>query len=331
MTIQEQFLRAKAAQPLWASVSIGDREEIISKFSNLLQEKENKNRLARLLTEEMGKPVSQSLGEITATKERIDYFLEHTRDLIKPTKVRNHNGAKEFKTYEPLGVVANISAWNYPYFVGANVFIPALLTGNAVLYKPSEYTANTGLEIEKLFEQAGMLSGVFQCVSGDGQVGQELLNQSIDGVFFTGSYATGQKIAEQVAPKLIKLQLELGGKDPLYVTDDVDVNYAAEQAASGAFYNAGQSCCAVERLYVHAGIYESFLENFIGEIEKFKIGDPFDSDTFIGPLARESQVEFLKEQVQDAVDKGAELFFQNQSEFSKKSNYFPPTVLTTTA
>jgi acyl-CoA reductase-like NAD-dependent aldehyde dehydrogenase len=151
-------------------------------------------------------------------------------------------------------VIANISAWNYPYFVGSNVFVPALAAGNAVLYKPSEFATLTGLKIAEMLHAAGVPDDVFVPVIGGGEIGAALLRQPIDGVFFTGSYATGAKIAASAAKRMIKAQLELGGKDPIYVADDVDVKAAAAAVADGAFYNTGQSCCSVERVYVHRAI-----------------------------------------------------------------------------
>ena len=192
-------------------------------------------------------------------------------------------------SHEPLGVVANISAWNYPYFVGANVFVPALLTGNAVLYKPSENATLSGLEIAKMLHASGVPHDVFVPVIGGGDAGAALARQPVDGIFFTGSYATGRKIAAAAAKRMIKVQLELGGKDPVYVCDDVDVKTAAASIADGAFYNTGQSCCAVERVYVHERIYTEFVGAFVANVRGFKIGDPRDDDTYIGPLTRKAR------------------------------------------
>ena len=149
-------------------------------------------------------------------------------------------GMREKIARKPLGVIANISAWNYPYFVGSNVFLPALLAGNAVLYKPSEFASLTGLAIAGLLHEAGVPEDAFIPVLGDGRIGTELLRQPVRGVFFTGSYATGKSVAEAVAGRMIKVQMELGGKDPVYVCDDVEIEAAAAAVADGAFYNNGQ-------------------------------------------------------------------------------------------
>jgi len=230
-------------------------------------------------------------------------------------------------TLEPLGIVANISAWNYPYFVGANVFIPALLTGNAVLYKPSEFATMTGMNITRCLHEAGVPEDVFAPIVGGGKVGERLLNQDLDGVFFTGSHPTGQKIAAVAAPKMSRLQLELGGKDPLYVCGDVDIEKAATNAAEGCFYNTGQSCCSVERVYVHQDIAEDFIEAYIAAVAQYKMGDPMDDSVFIGPLTREPQLEILEGQIGDALEKGATLHLGGKRA-SGKGYYFEPAVLT---
>ena len=234
---------------------------------------------------------------------------------------------REQISHEPLGVIANISAWNYPYFVGGNVFVPALLTGNAVLYKPSEFAALTGIEIGKLLHRAGVPQQVFAVVIGDGAVGAELIKQPIDGVFFTGSYATGQRIARELGPRMVKLQLELGGKDPIYVREDVDVPKAAASLADGAMYNTGQSCCSVERIYVHQTIYEDFVNAFVKEVEGFKIGEPASETTYIGPITRAPQIDVLERQVADAVGKGAKLVLGG-ARVQQPGNWFSPAVLT---
>jgi len=223
-------------------------------------------------------------------------------------------------------VIANISAWNYPWFVGANVFIPALLAGNSVLYKPSEFASLTGLEIARLLHQSGIPDDAFIAVIGGGETGAALIEQPVDGIFFTGSYATGQRIAEAVRGRMVKLQLELGGKDPIYVCDDVDVAKAAASVADGAFYNTGQSCCSVERVYVHGKIFRPFLDAFVAEVKGYRCGAPSDDKTYIGPLTRAPQVKVLESQVKDAVKKGAKLLTGGKR-VKGKGNWFEPTVL----
>jgi acyl-CoA reductase-like NAD-dependent aldehyde dehydrogenase len=253
---------------------------------------------------------------------RIDFFLRNTARVIAEERV--HDDPEEIIVHEPLGVIANISAWNYPYFTGSNVFLPALLTGNAVLYKPSEFASLTGLAIRDLLHEAGIPADVFIAILGDGRAGAELVRQPVDGLFFTGSSATGRKIA--AAARMIKVQLELGGKDPVYVCDDVDVRGAAEATADGAFYNAGQSCCAVERLYVQLRVFEPFVEAFVNTVRGFVVGDPLDPKTYIGPLTRDSQREVLERQISDATAKGAKILCGGKR-LARPGAFFDPTVL----
>jgi len=223
--------------------------------------------------------------------------------------------------------VANISARNYPYFVGCNVIVPALLTGNAVLYKPSEFATLTGLHMARLLHAAGVPRDVMQTLVGAGEVGAALLNQRLDGLFFTGSHATGVKIAQALAPKLVKVQLELGGKDPTYVRADADPKAAAESLADGAMYNTGQSCCSVERIYVHEALHDAFVEHFVATVKGFKVGDPTDSATYIGAIARAPQLAVLDAQVADAMAKGAVLRVGGHR-LPGPGNWYAPTVFT---
>ena len=319
---------AKKAQPAWKATSISERIKTISKFKELLQSQ--KNDLAKLLTLEVGKPIRQSRNEIDGAIGRIDFFIENVEATLRDQEVFRDptTGFREVISRDPLGVIANISAWNYPYLVGVNVFVPALLAGNAVLYKPSEFASLTGLKITDLLHKSGISESVFSPVIGDGKVGSEILNQNIDGVFFTGSYKTGLAISNALASKLIKVQLELGGKDPVYVTDNVDAKTAAASIADGTFYNNGQGCCSIERIYVHEKIYDNFLTHFLSEVASFKVGLPEDEETYLGPLTRKAHLEYLKEQVNDALKKGARLEMGGGKMKDFSDYYFEPTVLT---
>jgi acyl-CoA reductase-like NAD-dependent aldehyde dehydrogenase len=204
--------------------------------------------------------------------------------------------------------------------------VPALLAGNAVLYKPSEFATLTGLHIARLLHESGVPSDVFVPLVGGGAVGAALLAQPIDGVFFTGSHATGKRIAEAVGGRFIKLQLELGGKDPTYVADDADVQAAAESLADGAMYNAGQSCCSVERIYVHERIHDAFVAAFVEAVKGFRLGDPSSEDTYIGAITRAPQLDVLDAQVADATAKGAQLLIGGGRLADRPGNWFEPTV-----
>ena len=314
---------ARFAQPAWAARPMQERLDILQRFRvALVAELET---LAVTLTREVGKPISQSRGEINGLLGRIDFFLAQAETAIAPEDVFDDGATRERITHEPLGVVANISAWNYPYFVGGNVFVPALLTGNAVLYKPSEFATLTGLHIARLLHEAGVPADVFVPLVGGGAVGAALLEQKLDGVFFTGSHATGQRIAQVLAPRFVKLQLELGGKDPSYVCDDADVRTAAESLADGAMYNTGQSCCSVERIYVHERVHADFVDAFLSAVRGFRQGDPMDESTYLGAITRAPQLDVLDAQVADAVANGARLLTGGMRR-PGPGNGFEPTV-----
>ncbi|MBG9388926.1 aldehyde dehydrogenase family protein [Caenimonas aquaedulcis] len=297
--------RARAAQPAWAARPIAERKACIERFrEGVVRDLEA---LATTMTRETGKPIKMSRNELNGLLGRLDFFVGMVEPVTASETVFDEGGMQERIEHVPLGVIGNISAWNYPWFVGCNVIVPALLTGNAVLYKPSEYATLTGLEIERLLREAGVPAEIFATLVGGGEVGAALLEQKIDGLFFTGSYATGARIAKAVGSRFMKLQLELGGKDPTYVCDDADPRAAAESLADGAMYNTGQSCCSVERIYVHEKIHDAFVAAFVETVKGFKAGDPMNEDTYIGAITRAPQLDVLDAQVADAKAKGAVL------------------------
>jgi gamma-glutamyl phosphate reductase len=316
---------ARAAQPCWAATPISERLAAIGRFRQGIVD--HLERLAAILTSEVGKPIRQSRNELNGLLGRIDFFVAQAEATLAPRQVFDDADMREVISHEPLGVVANISAWNYPYFVGSNVFVPALLAGNAVLYKPSEYATLTGLEIGKLLHASGIPQNVFSVLVGGGRVGIELLKEPVDGVFFTGSYPTGARIAQAVAGRMIKLQLELGGKDPTYVCEDADPAAAAASLADGAMYNTGQSCCSVERIYVQRAIFDDFVAAFVKEVRGLKVGDPTDESSYIGPLTRAAQVKTLQMQVADAQAKGAKVLTGGHALELPGGHWFAPTVL----
>ena len=325
-SINEKFELLKEGQVLWAAVALEERIACIARFYELLDEE--KDELAKTLTSEMGKPLQQSYNEINGARARIKYFVDNSAKYLAEEWVTTEGATKEKIVYEPLGVIANISAWNYPFLVGVNVIIPALIGGNAVFYKPSEYSTLTGLHIQRLLMKAGVPANCFQTAIGKGNVGEALLQLPLNGYFFTGSYRTGKYIAERVAPKLVPCQLELGGKDPLYVMDDIEnIENVAAAALEGVVYNNGQSCCAVERIYVHENIYDQFVNSYVEQVKKMVVGDPMQPTTEIGPLSRKEQMEFLISQINDAEDKGATVLAGGNM-LNRDGYFIEPTVLT---
>jgi len=320
-----KFERLQKSAKQWAAVPIQTRAEILEKFVSLL--KDNIEELASILTSEMGKPLQQSRNEINGAGAKATWLAQHATQYLSEEIMSVSDQMTEKIVHEPLGIICNISAWNYPYNVGVNIFVPALLAGNAVMYKPSEYATLTGLQIGKYLVEAGVPEDVFQVAIGEGNVGKALLDMPFNGYYFTGSYQTGQKIYQHVAKKMVPCILELGGKDPVYVADDVvDVAGAAAGIADGAFYNNGQSCCSVERIYVQSAIYDAFVEAFVAEVTSWKMGSPTEVGVYITVLSRSAQLAILESQIADALAKGAQVLVGGKR-VDQKGNYFEPTVL----
>jgi acyl-CoA reductase-like NAD-dependent aldehyde dehydrogenase len=324
-SVQRKAAAARRAQPAWAARPLAERLGTIQNFRAAVVGQLEP--LAQTLTREVGKPITQSRNELQGLLPRLDFFLEQSEGAMRDEHVFNGGGMHEQISHAALGVVANISAWNYPWFVGCNVIVPALLTGNAVLYKPSEYATLTGLAITRLLHEAGVPADVMAALVGGPEVGAALLEQRLDGVFFTGSHATGMRIAGAVGARFnTRLQLELGGKDPMYVRADADPKAAAESLADGAMYNTGQGCCSVERIYVHTSVYEPFVRHFVATVAAMKVGDPADDTTYIGAITRAPQIALLEAQVADALRKGATLLHGGHR-LPGPGNRFEPTVL----
>lgn len=324
-TLQLKYKSLCSSLHSWQQRPLQDRIKCMIAFSELL--KKNIEPLSEVLTSEVGKPLQQSRNEINGARTRISWLTSNAEKYLSDEIMISDDKLVEKISYEPLGVVCNISAWNYPYLVGLNVFVPALIAGNTVMYKPSEHSTLTGLEIQKLLYESGVPSDVFQIAIGAKEVGELLLDMPFDGYFFTGSYKTGKHIYNRVSTKMVPCQLELGGKDPLYVCDDnADIKSVAAATADGAFYNNGQSCCAVERIYVHEKVYDSYVDEFIKEVKSYKLGQPNEDGVYIGPLCRKDQVEFLQGQVNDAVKKGG-VVATGGHPIKGKGYYFEPTVI----
>lgn len=323
LSLAEKYERLRLAQSGWGGVPLRNRIEIVAAFSESLGK--NSAKLSSILTSEMGKPLQQSRNEVGGAQTRIAWLVSNAERFLSDEVM---TPGREVIAYEPLGVICNISAWNYPFLVGVNVFVPALLAGNSVLYKPSEYTTLTGMALAETWEEAGLPSDLFITAFGASSTGDALLDLPFDGYFFTGSYKTGQHIYGRVAHKMVPCQCELGGKDPVYVCDDIkDIAAVAAATADGAFYNNGQSCCSVERIYVHERVYEQYVDEFVTVVRQWRAGDPKEDNVYFGPLAREAQRHVLELQIRDAKERGAHVLMGG-SRIEGKGFYFEPTVLT---
>ncbi len=325
LSFNEKLSQLKEGQKQWAKKELSERILILQKFASLL--KRDLETSASILSSEVGKPIQQSKNEVNGACARIDWLTNNAEKYLSEEWMTSEGATLEKIVYEPLGIIGNISAWNYPYLVGTNVFVPALLAGNGVLYKASELATLTGINIQQHLYEAGVPENVFQLITGGKEAGQLLLDADLDGYYFTGSYKTGKYIYDQVSKKMKPCGLELGGKDPLYVTDDIDdISTVAINTADGAFYNNGQSCCSVERIYVHEKVYDAYLAAFVKEVQGYQIGKPTEN-VYIAALTRKEQPAFLAAQVADAVKKGGSVLCGGKI-IEGPGNYFEPTVIT---
>jgi aldehyde dehydrogenase len=296
---------AQNAFEKWRKKEILERCDYIRDLAKILIR--NKDRYARIVTEEMGKPITQSIAEIDKCALVCEYYSENAeaflRDEIVPTEFR-----KSFISFEPLGVVAGIMPWNFPFWQVMRYAVPTLIAGNVVVLKHSSVCIGSALQIEEAFGQSGFPENIFQCVIGDYKAGEALvLSDNVDAVSVTGSVNTGKRVAELAARGLKKCVLELGGSDPFVVLEDADLSQTAHLAARARLLNTGQSCIAAKRFIVVKEVADKFSKLFTENVEAEVVGDPMDSKTTVGPLVRESQRRTLMNQVEDATSKGGKI------------------------
>ena len=328
--VQEAVVRARSAQPEWQGRAVRDRVAIVQNFQHLLNER--KQQVARIITSEAGKPVVEALlTEILVALNASRFLLQESHGFLREQPVPHGSLATKAKTgrliREPYGVIGIISPWNYPFSIPATETLAALATGNAVVLKPSELTPLSALELASLLRDAGVPDDVFQIVVGDGPTGAALVESGIDKLVFTGSVATGRRIAQAAAARLLPVVLELGGKDAMIVLDDADVDVASSGAIWGAFVNAGQACLSVERCYVHRSIYDRFISACTEKTKQLRVGNGMDPEIDIGPLIHERQLHTVAQHVEDAESRGARVMAGGERLTSLGSNFHSPTVL----
>jgi acyl-CoA reductase-like NAD-dependent aldehyde dehydrogenase len=322
--------RAGAAQEQWARTPIGDRLKVIRRFQSLLCEQ--KEAVAAVITREAGKPLAEALStEILVVLDAAQYLLNHAAEFLLPERVPHANPVMKLKKgmllREPYGVIGIISPWNYPFSLPSIQTLTALVTGNAVVLKPSEFTPFSSLELQRLLREAGLDHDLMQVVAGEGPAGSALLQANIGKMVFTGSVATGRKVAQSAAAKLLPIVLELGGKDPMIVLEDADVNVASSAAVWGAFMNSGQTCLSVERCYVHNSIYQKFLDACVAKAGRLRQGSGESGAADLGPLIHERQLETVQRHVDDAIARGARLLLGGKPSRELGPNFFQPTIL----
>jgi len=322
---------ARSAQPAWQELGIGKRLQVLRRFQTLLQEK--KADVARLITQEAGKPYVESLlTEVLVVLDATQFLIANARGLLRDQRIGHANLVMKAKRgrvrREPYGVIGIISPWNYPFNIPATEGLAALAAGNAVVVKPSEFTSLSALELQALLRTAGVPEDIFQVLVGAGAMGAALANSQIDKLIFTGSVASGKKVAQAAAARLLPVVLELGGKDPMLVLDDADLEVASSAAVWGAFVNAGQTCLSVERCYVHRSLYEPFLAKVVEKTGKLRVGNGLDPETEVGPMIHERQLQLVESQVDEALAHGACVLTGGKRLSQLGPNFYAPTVIT---
>ncbi|HEY7163021.1 MAG TPA: succinic semialdehyde dehydrogenase [Candidatus Binatia bacterium] len=320
--------RARNVQPAWATLSFSERARALYRFRDLLIDQQE--RLADILTSETGKPRAEVYeNELFYVCDVIQYFAANAERLLAPEKIRPHliifKGKKVLSTYHPLGVIGIISPWNFPLVLTAGDAVPALMAGNAVIIKPSELTPLTAMFMAELALQAGVPENILQVVVGAAQTGEALIDH-VDMIAFTGSVEVGRQVMRRAADRLIPVSLELGGKDPLIVLKDANLERAANACVWGSLMNGGQVCTSIERVYVEAPVYEQFVAAVVAKVQSLRQG-PSSDEVEIGSMTSEEQFRKVSSQVAGAVASGAKALAGGRPNEKLRGFYYPPTVL----
>ncbi len=322
--------RARLAQPAWAARPYRERWAVLARFRDLVYRA--RGDLAELVTRENGKPLAESLlADVAVTLDLARYYLARGERMLRPRRIRHGNiaflGKHGWVHWEPLGVIGVIAPWNYPLFLPAGTIFPALLAGNAVLFKPSEFTVRTGVRLVELLHEAGVPPECCQLLVGGGDVGAALVEAGPDKIFFTGSAATGRLVARRAGERLIPVSLELGGSDPCIVLADADLDHATSGVIWARFANGGQTCVAAKRAIVQRPVFEPFVNLLAAKVRALELGPGLRAGADVGPLIRESQLRVLEEQLEDAVRQGARVVTGGRRRPDLGPTFFEPTVV----
>ena len=298
-----------------------------STFLHILSEelRKNKESLAKIATQEMGKPLKESLAEVEKCAWAMEFYGDNGEVFLNQ-EVINTDARKSFVSFEPIGIIASIMPWNFPYWQALRFAAPSLMAGNTIVLKPASVTMQCGLEMENMFLKSGFPEGVFQTLISDSKMAEKLIDSDVNAVTFTGSNLVGAKVAQRASSQIKKCVLELGGSDPFIVCSDADVEKASTGAVKGRFINCGQSCIASKRFFVVKNIAGEFIEKFVQKVEKLNVGDPMSEETDMGPLVNADGLHRIEELVKDAVDKGAHILTGGKR-LKNKGYFYAPTVL----
>jgi acyl-CoA reductase-like NAD-dependent aldehyde dehydrogenase len=302
--IDESLDRARAAQRAWRRTTVAERATILSRFCDLFESQ--RADIATELTWQMGRPIRYSPSEVNGTLERARHMIAIAPQALADIDAGPKENFTRFVRREPLGVVLTIAAWNYPYLIAVNSIVPALMAGNAVILKHSAQTPLCAERFATCLKQAGLPEGVFQVLHVNHADTEKIIrDKRIDFVAFTGSVAGGHAVQRAASDRFIGVGLELGGCDPVYVRHDADLPHAIENVVDGAYFNSGQSCCGLQRIYVHERIYDNFVEGFIDLTNKYVLGNPLEQTTTLGPVIRTAAADTIRQQIAASISAGA--------------------------
>ncbi len=326
--IQQVVERARRAQAQWKRVPIAGRAAIVNRFVDAFVAR--KDKIAEEITRQMGRPLAQSPGEVRGFEERARHMVQIAAESLADIDAGPKQDFRRFIRREPTGTVLVLAPWNYPYLTSVNSVVPAIMAGNAVILKHSSQTPLCAERYDECFREAGLPEGVFQFVHcSHEQTSMMVASPLIDFIAFTGSVAGGHAVQKSAADRFIGIGLELGGKDPAYVRPDANMAHAVENLVDGAFFNSGQSCCAIERIYAHEKIYDEFVEGFAKLTRQYRLGNPLDTNVNLGPMVRTRAAEFARGQVKEAIAQGAQSLVDPKAFSADKEGtpYMAPQVL----
>lgn len=326
--ISDALEKAREAQKAWRETSIAERAALCTKAVDAFVE--STGGIAEEISWMMGRPVSSTPGEVAGLEERARHMIAIAEDTLADIPVAEKEGFTRFIRRDPLGVVFVVAPWNYPYLTSVNAIIPALMAGNSVILKHSAQTPLCAERYAEMFREAGLPDGVFQYLHLTHADTERVIKApEVNYVAFTGSVSGGHMVEQAAAGRFIGVGLELGGKDPAYVRSDADLAHAIENLTDGAFFNSGQSCCGIERIYVHSSLFDDFVSGCADLVRQYNLGNPLDKETNLGPVVKTSAAEFVRGQVQEAVASGASALVDASQFAANKegSPYLAPQVL----
>ena len=302
--VDQTFATAHEVQAAWAALPISRRAEYCTAAVDAMLAMADE--IIPELSWQMGRPVRYGQGELNGFEERARHMIAIAETSLAPLRPAEQPGFDRYIQRDPLGVVFTIAPWNYPYLTAVNSIVPALMAGNTVVLKHAQSTLLVAERFQQAFDKAGLPDGVFQhLMLSHSQTARIISEKMVDMVCFTGSVPGGASIEKAAVGTFIPVGLELGGKDPAYVRADCDVNYAAENLVDGAFFNSGQSCCGIERIYVDEKIFDTFVKRFVEIVNGYVLGDPLDEATTLGPMIKADAADFVRDQIDEAVKAGA--------------------------